>query len=111
MTVRVAKVEVPLPPRRVGRRHFRRHRGGSGAAEHGIDVVYPQHHPSPPTVFRSPLTAWMFEDTQKAIEVRAGFMARVPMGRLGEPEDLAGPLLFLASRASSSPRRSGTART
>ena len=53
-----------------------------------------------PTVFRSPLTAWMFEDTEKAIEVRAGFMARVPMGRLGEPEDLAGPLLFLASRAS-----------
>jgi len=35
-----------------------------------------------PTVFRSPLTAWMFK------------------GRLGEPEDLAGPLLFLASSAS-----------
>jgi NAD(P)-dependent dehydrogenase (short-subunit alcohol dehydrogenase family) len=27
-------------------------------------------------------------------------MARVPVGRLGEPEDLAGPLLFLCSRAS-----------
>jgi NAD(P)-dependent dehydrogenase (short-subunit alcohol dehydrogenase family) len=53
-----------------------------------------------PTVFRSPLTAWMFEDTEKAIEVRKGFLARVPKGRLGEPEDLAGPLLFLASRAS-----------
>jgi NAD(P)-dependent dehydrogenase (short-subunit alcohol dehydrogenase family) len=32
--------------------------------------------------------------------VRAGFLARVPIGRLGEPEDLAGPLLFLCSRAS-----------
>ncbi len=53
-----------------------------------------------PTVFRSPLTAWMFEATEKATATRAGFLARVPKGRLGEPEDLAGPLLFLASRAS-----------
>jgi NAD(P)-dependent dehydrogenase (short-subunit alcohol dehydrogenase family) len=53
-----------------------------------------------PTVFRSPLTAWMFEETDNAKAVRAGFLARVPKGRLGEPEDLAGPLLFLASRAS-----------
>jgi len=53
-----------------------------------------------PTVFRSPLTAWMFADDEKAREVRAGFLARVPIGRLGEPEDLAGPLLFLCSRAS-----------
>ncbi len=53
-----------------------------------------------PTVFRSPLTAWMFEDTEKAKAVRAGFLARVPKGRLGEPEDLAGPLMFLASAAS-----------
>ena len=53
-----------------------------------------------PTVFRSPLTAWMFADDDKAKAVRAGFLARVPIGRLGEPEDLAGPLLFLCSRAS-----------
>ena len=32
--------------------------------------------------------------------MRAGFLARVPLGRLGEPEDLAGPLLFLCSPAS-----------
>ena len=56
--------------------------------------------PCAPTVFRSPLTAWMFEDNERATEVRKGFLARVPKGRLGEPEDLAGPLLFLASRAS-----------
>ena len=53
-----------------------------------------------PTVFRSPLTAWMFDDTENARTVRAGFLARVPKGRLGEPEDLAGPLVFLCSRAS-----------
>jgi len=53
-----------------------------------------------PTVFRSPLTAWMFEDKPEAETVRAGFLTRVPKGRLGEPEDLAGPLLFLASKAS-----------
>ncbi|MEL7260394.1 MAG: SDR family oxidoreductase [Pseudomonadota bacterium] len=53
-----------------------------------------------PTVFRSPLTAWMFEDTEEAQAVRNGFLTRVPKGRLGEPEDLAGPLLFLSSRAS-----------
>lgn len=53
-----------------------------------------------PTVFRSPLTAWMFADTPEAEKVREGFYARLPKGRLGEPEDLAGPLLFLSSKAS-----------
>lgn len=53
-----------------------------------------------PTVFRSPLTEWMFGDDEKAKIVRAGFLARVPTGRLGEPDDLAGPLLFLTSKAS-----------
>jgi NAD(P)-dependent dehydrogenase (short-subunit alcohol dehydrogenase family) len=53
-----------------------------------------------PTVFRSPLTAWMFEDNDKARATRNGMLARIPLGRLGEPADLAGPLLFLASRAS-----------
>jgi len=53
-----------------------------------------------PTVFRSALTAWMFEDTEKGRTTREGMLARIPLGRLGEPEDLAGPLLFLVSRAS-----------
>ncbi len=53
-----------------------------------------------PTVFRSKLTAWMFEDTEKGTTVRNGMLARIPIGRLGEPEDLAGGLLFLCSRAS-----------
>jgi NAD(P)-dependent dehydrogenase (short-subunit alcohol dehydrogenase family) len=63
--------------------------------KHGITV-----NAIAPTVFRSPLTAWMFEDNDKARATRNGMLARIPLGRLGEPADLAGPLLFLASRAS-----------
>jgi len=53
-----------------------------------------------PTVFRSELTAWMFADDERGKTTREGMLARIPVGRLGEPEDLAGPLLFLASKAS-----------
>ena len=42
----------------------------------------------------------MFGDNERATTVRKGFLSRVPKGRLGEPSDLAGPLLFLASKAS-----------
>jgi len=62
---------------------------------HGITV-----NALAPTVFRSPLTEWMFEENERSTAVRNGFLARIPKGRLGEPEDLAGPLLFLASKAS-----------
>jgi len=54
-----------------------------------------------PTVFRSNLTSWMFSDEDPGKSTREGMLARIPMGRLGEPEDLAGPLLFLVSAASS----------
>jgi NAD(P)-dependent dehydrogenase (short-subunit alcohol dehydrogenase family) len=64
--------------------------GGSGITVNAIG----------PTVFRSPLTEWMFGEDERAKTVRAAFLARVPKGRLGEPSDLAGPLLFLASAAS-----------
>lgn len=53
-----------------------------------------------PTVFRSDLTAWMFEETERAKATRANLMPRLPLGRLGEPDDLAGPLMFLCSQAS-----------
>ena len=53
-----------------------------------------------PTVFRSPLTAWMFGDDERARTTRANFLQRLPLGRLGEPADLAGPLLFLCCAAS-----------
>jgi len=50
-----------------------------------------------PTVFRSDLTEWMFDP---ASEVYKNFLKRLPIGRLGEPEDFVGPCLFLASKAS-----------
>jgi len=53
-----------------------------------------------PTVFRSALSAWMFSDADPGRSTRLGMLARIPLGRLGEPEDLAGALLFLASPAS-----------
>jgi len=53
-----------------------------------------------PTVFRSPLTAWMFADDERGTKARTGILARLPLGRLGEPEDLAGAVLYLASAAS-----------
>lgn len=53
-----------------------------------------------PIVFRSTITDWMFEDTEESREVNANFVKRIPKGRLGEVEDLAGPLLFLVSPAS-----------
>lgn len=64
-------------------------------AKHGITV-----NAIAPTVFRSALTAWMFADDERGTTVRNGMLARIPMGRLGEPQDLAGPLLFLVSSAS-----------
>jgi NAD(P)-dependent dehydrogenase (short-subunit alcohol dehydrogenase family) len=53
-----------------------------------------------PTVFRSDLTAWMYENEGRGKEVREAMLARIPLGRLGEPEDFAGALLFFSSPAS-----------
>ncbi len=50
-----------------------------------------------PTVFRSDLTEWMF-DPESA--VYKNFLKRLPIGRLGEPDDFIGPCIFLASSAS-----------
>ena len=62
---------------------------------HGINV-----NGIGPTVFRSNLSAWMFEDADPGRAVRNAMLARIPMGRLGEAEDLAGILVFLCSAAS-----------
>lgn len=53
-----------------------------------------------PTVFRSALTDWMFGDDDRAKAARARSVARTPLGRLGEPEDLIGITLYLVSPAS-----------
>lgn len=49
-----------------------------------------------PTVFRTALTEWMFKDDA----VYKNFLRRIPIGRLGEPEDFIGTVIFLASAAS-----------
>ena len=49
-----------------------------------------------PTVFRTPLTQWMFDDNAFYMN----FLKRIPIGRLGEPEDFIGIVIFLSSRAS-----------
>ena len=51
-----------------------------------------------PTVFRSSLTSWLFEP--EAADKRAQVLSRIPLGRLGEPEDFSGIFMFLASQAS-----------
>ncbi len=59
--------------------------------EHGINV-----NAIAPTVFRTALTQWMFDD-KAAYKT---FLRRIPIGRLGEPEDFIGTLIYLSSSAS-----------
>ncbi|MDL2293640.1 SDR family oxidoreductase, partial [Ruminococcaceae bacterium OttesenSCG-928-D13] len=61
-------------------------------AKHGINV-----NSLNPTVFRSDLTEWMF-DPESA--VYQNFLKRLPIGRLGEPQDFVGLAVFLAAPAS-----------
>jgi NAD(P)-dependent dehydrogenase (short-subunit alcohol dehydrogenase family) len=49
-----------------------------------------------PTVFRTALTQWMFDNN----DFYMNFLRRIPIGRLGEPEDFIGITLLLASKAS-----------
>jgi NAD(P)-dependent dehydrogenase (short-subunit alcohol dehydrogenase family) len=53
-----------------------------------------------PTTFRSKLTAWMWEDNATGRATRERTLSRIPLGRLGEPEDLIGMAVYLLSRAS-----------
>jgi NAD(P)-dependent dehydrogenase (short-subunit alcohol dehydrogenase family) len=62
---------------------------------HGINV-----NAIAPTVFRSALTSWIFADDEKGKAARARNLSRLPLGRLGEPEDLVGISIYLLSPAS-----------
>jgi len=62
------------------------------SAQYGINV-----NAICPTVFRSELTEWMF-DPESA--VYQNFMKREPIGRLAEPSDFVGYIIFLSSNAS-----------
>jgi NAD(P)-dependent dehydrogenase (short-subunit alcohol dehydrogenase family) len=53
-----------------------------------------------PTVFRSDLTAWMYEDEGRGKQVREQMLSRIPLGRLGEPDDFVGAILYFLSPAS-----------
>jgi NAD(P)-dependent dehydrogenase (short-subunit alcohol dehydrogenase family) len=53
-----------------------------------------------PSVFRSTLTDWIFADTPAGNASRERNTARIPMKRLGEPEDFIGIAIYLLSAAS-----------
>jgi NAD(P)-dependent dehydrogenase (short-subunit alcohol dehydrogenase family) len=62
---------------------------------HGINV-----NAIAPAVFRSTLTDWIFADTKAGAAARERNYSRIPMKRLGEPEDFVGIALYLLSPAS-----------
>lgn len=62
---------------------------------HGINV-----NAIAPSLFRSALTAWVYADTEEARKPREAYLARIPVGRLAEPSDFVGAVLYFASDAS-----------
>ncbi len=65
-------------------------------AQYGITV-----NTIAPTIFRSKLTAWTYSDDELGQATRKRSMSRIPLGRLGEPEDFVGMAIYLLSPASS----------
>ncbi|MEU6198322.1 SDR family oxidoreductase [Streptomyces sp. NPDC047061] len=68
------------------------------AAEWGKDGI--RVNALAPTVFRSELTAWMYTDDDKGRATRETMLSRIPLGRLAEPDDFSGALVYLLSDAS-----------
>ena len=46
------------------------------------------------------ITEWMFDEGDPGKSVRENMLGRIPIGRLGETEDLMGGLIYLLSPAS-----------
>lgn len=63
--------------------------------KHGINV-----NAIAPPIFRSTLTKWIYDDTPEGNAARARNLARIPLGRLAEVEDLIGISIYLLSPAS-----------
>jgi NAD(P)-dependent dehydrogenase (short-subunit alcohol dehydrogenase family) len=53
-----------------------------------------------PTLFRSNLTEWMYGDDEIGVATRKRSLSRIPLGRLGEVDDLIGMAIYLLSPAS-----------
>ena len=52
-----------------------------------------------PTVFRSPLSEWMFSEEDPGKSTREAMLERVPVGRLSDTDDLMGGLIALSAVA------------
>lgn len=53
-----------------------------------------------PTTFRSKITEWMWKDDDVGKATRTRTLSRIPLGRLGEAEDMVGMALYLLAPAS-----------
>lgn len=53
-----------------------------------------------PTVFRSPVSEWMFDEEGPGKAVRENMLDRIPIDRLGDVDDLMGGLIYLSAPAS-----------
>ena len=58
------------------------------------------HHRQYAATFRSKLTEWMWNDDEIGKATRTRTLSRIPLGRLGEAEDLVGMAIYLLSPAS-----------